>query len=186
MAPRSRRSAAAAVEVVEEAPEAAQEEGEAQEEAQGGPRPLKFKQPLVGRPGKQLSVGELLSRLEALLNELRTIDQEEAHRESLEPVAAELVSPSLLQHKDVGVRAWTCCCLVDMLRLFAPDAPYPAKNLKVRMQRAPMQANADAIRRKSSPSSSPSCCPSSPTLRTPTTASTCTSSARSPSGRASC
>jgi sister-chromatid-cohesion protein PDS5 len=135
MAPRSRRSAAAAVEVVaEEEPEVAQEEegGEEEEEAQGGVRPLKFKQPLVGRPGKQISVGDLLSRLEALLDELRTIDQEEAHRESLEPVAAELVSPSLLQHKDVGVRAWTCCCLVDMLKLFAPDAPYPAKTLKVR------------------------------------------------------
>jgi sister-chromatid-cohesion protein PDS5 len=45
-----------------------------------------------------------------------------------------LVNPSLLQHKDVGVRAWTCCCLVDMLKLFAPDAPYPAKNLKVQVQ----------------------------------------------------
>ncbi|KAF3033965.1 hypothetical protein E8E12_003154 [Didymella heteroderae] len=141
MAPRSRRSAAAAVEVVEEEqPEVVQEAEEGEEaeqhEAHGGVRPLKFKQPLAGRPGKQLSVGELLSRLETLLNELRTIDQEEAHRESLEPVAAELVSPGLLQHKDAGVRAWTCCCLVDMLRLFAPDAPYPTKNLK---------ANADAL-----------------------------------------
>lgn len=142
MAPRSRRSAAAAAQVVEEEPEVEQEveeveeveeAGEAQEEeeAQDGPRPLKFKQPLVGRPGKHISVGDLLARLEALLDELRTIDQDEAHRESLEPVAAQLVSPSLLQHKDVGVRAWTCCCLVDMLKLFAPDAPYPAKNLKV-------------------------------------------------------
>lgn len=131
MAPRSRRSAAAAVEVVEEVePEVEQEE----EEQQDGVKPLKFKQPLVGRPGKQISVGELMSRLETLLNELRTIDQEEAHRESLEPVATELAHTSLLQHKDAGVRAWTCCCLVDMLKLFAPDAPYPAQKLKVYAQ----------------------------------------------------
>ncbi|KAF1927292.1 uncharacterized protein M421DRAFT_421682 [Didymella exigua CBS 183.55] len=128
MARRSRRSAAAVVEAVEEEePEVEREEAE---EAHDGVRPLRFKQPLVGRPGKPISVGDVLARLEALLNELRTTDQEEAHRPSLEPVAAELVSPSLLQHKDVGVRAWTCCCLVDMLRLFAPDAPYPAKTLK--------------------------------------------------------
>jgi sister-chromatid-cohesion protein PDS5 len=147
MAPRSRRSAAAAVEVVEaEAPEVAQEEEEEEEEdAQGDVRPLKFKQPLVGRPGKQISVGDLLARLEALLNELRTIDQDEAHRESLAPVAAELVNPSLLQHKDVGVRAWTCCCLVDMLKLFAPDAPYPAKNLKVMAPMHVCVANADTL-----------------------------------------
>ncbi|KAH6625811.1 armadillo-type protein [Boeremia exigua] len=58
------------------------------------------------------------------------MDQDEAHHASLRPVATELVSPGLLQHKDAGVRAWACCCLVDMLRLFAPDAPFPAKTLK--------------------------------------------------------
>src|SRR5690242_12358917 len=132
MAPRSRRSAAAAAEVVEEEPAVEHEEApEEEQEAQEGLRPLKFRQPLVGRPGKQVSVGDLLARLETLLDELRTIDQEEAHHDSLRPVANELVNHSLLQHKDAGVRAWTCCCLVDMLKLFAPDAPYPAKNLKV-------------------------------------------------------
>ncbi|KAJ4331601.1 Sister chromatid cohesion protein pds5 [Ascochyta clinopodiicola] len=135
MAPRSRRSAAAAAEVVEEeeAPEVEveqREEDEEEEHAQDGSRPLKFKQTLVGRPGKHISVGDLLTRLESLLNELRTMDQDEAHRESLAPVAQELAHQSLLQHKDAGVRAWTCCCLVDMLKLFAPDAPYPASKLK--------------------------------------------------------
>lgn len=135
MAPRSRRSVAAAAEAVEEKQPAVVQEEEVEEATEPGGdglRPLQFKQPLVGRPGKPISVGDLLARLETLLNELRTIDQEEAHHESLRPVANELVTSSLLQHKDAGVRAWTCCCLVDMLKLFAPDAPYPAKNLKVR------------------------------------------------------
>lgn len=136
MAPRSRRSAAAAVEVVEEEPAAdvADEEPEAEaaaEEQQDGVRPLRFKQTLAGRPGKPIGVGDLLARMEALLDELRTIDQEDAHHESLRPVAEQLADRSLLQHKDAGVRAWTCCCLVDMLRLFAPEAPYPASKLKV-------------------------------------------------------
>ena len=128
MAPRSRRSAAAATEVVQEE----QEELEQEEQVQDGLKKLKFKQTLVGRPGKQIGVSDLLTRLKALLDELRTIDQEEAHRESLMPVAESLAHQSLLQHKDNGVRAWTVCCIVDMLKLFAPDAPYPASKLKVR------------------------------------------------------
>jgi len=76
-------------------------------------------------------VSDLLTRLKALLDELRTIDQEEAHRESLMPIAESLAHQSLLQHKDNGVRAWTVCCIVDMLKLFAPDAPYPASKLRV-------------------------------------------------------
>ncbi|KAH4180122.1 hypothetical protein HBI81_180510 [Parastagonospora nodorum] len=138
MAPRSRRSAAAATEVVEEEEQEVEVEVEAEagveeEEAQGesdGTKKLRFKQPLVGRPGRQISVGDLLTRLKTLLDELRTMDQEEAHRDSLMPVAQELAHQSLLQHKDNGVRAWAVCCVVDMLRLFAPDAPYPASKLK--------------------------------------------------------
>ena len=76
-------------------------------------------------------MSDLLTRLKALLDELRTIDQEEAHRDTLMPVAQDLAHQSLLQHKDAGVRAWTVCCIVDILKLFAPDAPYPASKLKV-------------------------------------------------------
>ncbi|KAF2795594.1 sister chromatid cohesion and DNA repair protein [Melanomma pulvis-pyrius CBS 109.77] len=114
---RGRRSAATEV-VVEE------------EEEQDVPSTLKFNQPLVGRPGKQVSVGDLLTRLKALCEELRGLEQDEADRESLEPVAKELAHQSLIQHKDAGVRAWTACCVVDMFRLCAPDAPYTAQQLK--------------------------------------------------------
>jgi sister-chromatid-cohesion protein PDS5 len=127
MAPRSRRSAA--TEVVEEREE--EEEPEQEQEEHDAPRRLRFKQPLVGKPGKQIGVGELLSRLKTLLEELRPLEQEEADRESLEPVAKQLAHPTLLTHKDVGVRAWTACCIVDMFRLCAPDAPYTAAQLKV-------------------------------------------------------
>jgi sister-chromatid-cohesion protein PDS5 len=131
MAPRSRRSAAAVAEAVVEEEEAEQEQEGAQGGQDAGVKKLAFKQPLVGRPGKQISVSDLLTRLKTLLDELRTIDQEEAHRDSLMPVAQELAHQSLLQHKDNGVRAWAVCCIVDMLKLFAPDAPYPASKLKV-------------------------------------------------------
>ncbi|KAF1830567.1 hypothetical protein BDW02DRAFT_533743 [Decorospora gaudefroyi] len=130
MAPRSRRSAAAAAEVVEAEADAQEQEQEQAQEQEQGLKRLTFKQPLVGRPGKPVGVSDLLTRLKALLDELRTMDQQEAHRESLMPVAESLAHHSLLQHKDNGVRAWAVCCIVDMLKLFAPDAPYPASKLK--------------------------------------------------------
>lgn len=117
MASRSRRSQAQAV--VEE------------EEEQEGVRRLKFNQALVGKPGKPVGLTDLLARLKALCDELRDIEQEEAHTESLTRSAKELASPSLIQHKDAGVRAWTACCIVEMFRLFAPNAPYTASQLKV-------------------------------------------------------
>ncbi|KAL1605135.1 Sister chromatid cohesion protein pds5 [Paraconiothyrium brasiliense] len=116
MASRSRRSAAQ--EVVEE------------EEEQEGVKKLKFNQTLVGKPGKQIGVTELLSRLKTLCDELRDIDQEEADTESLTRSAKELANPSLIHHKDAGVRAWAACCMVEMFRLFAPNAPYTASQLK--------------------------------------------------------
>jgi sister-chromatid-cohesion protein PDS5 len=131
MAPRSRRSAAAATEAVQEEEQQEEEQKQQEEGESHGFKKLKFNQPLVGRPGKPVGVSDLLTRLKALLDELRTIDQEEAHRDSLMPIAESLAHQSLLQHKDNGVRAWTVCCIVDMLKLFAPDAPYPASKLKV-------------------------------------------------------
>ncbi|KAL5414370.1 hypothetical protein PMIN03_003258 [Paraphaeosphaeria minitans] len=126
MASRSRRSAAQ--EVVEE--EEKEEEEEQEQEELEGVKKLKFNKTLVGKPGKQLGVTELLARLKALCDELRDIDQEEVDTESLTRSAKELASPSLIHHKDAGVRAWTACCIVEMFRLFAPNAPYTASQLK--------------------------------------------------------
>lgn len=116
MATRSRRSAAAAE--VEE------------EEDHDGVKRLRFKQPLSSRPGKQIGVSELLTRLKALCDELRDMGQDEPDTESLTPAAKELAHHSLIQHKDAGVRAWTACCIVEMFRLFAPNAPYSGSQLK--------------------------------------------------------
>lgn len=136
MAPRSRRSAAKAAEQEpepeqEQEPEHEQEEENEPENEESGSRILQFKQALIGRPGKPINVSDLLARFKTLLDELRTMDQDDVHRDSLLSTAQDLANSSLLHHKDAGVRAWTLCCIVDMLRLFAPDAPYPASKLKV-------------------------------------------------------
>ncbi|KAL9104978.1 MAG: hypothetical protein Q9163_000150 [Psora crenata] len=91
---------------------------------------LQFNENLSWRAGKPIPIADLLRRLQALSREMRALEQEESDRGSLTRVAKELASPNLLAHKDKGVRAWTACCLVDILRLCAPDAPYTGHQLK--------------------------------------------------------
>jgi sister chromatid cohesion protein PDS5 len=124
--PRKRKSAAA------QPPE--EEEEEVQPEGSGG---LKFNEPLTWRAGRPIAVADLLRRLQALSKELQELEQEEVEREALVQPAKELATHNLLEHKDRGVRAWTACCLVDIFRLCAPDAPYTATQLKVSRTFAP-------------------------------------------------
>lgn len=92
---------------------------------------LQFREDLSWRAGKSIAIAELLRRLQALHKEMRDMEQEENERDSFTKVAKDLASPNLLAHKDKGVKAWTACCLVDILRLCAPDAPFTAQQLKV-------------------------------------------------------
>lgn len=92
---------------------------------------LQFNEPLTWRVGKAIPIADLSRRLQVLFKELRDMEQGEIERDSFTKVAKELISPNLLAHKDKGVKAWTACCLVEILRLFAPDAPYTGQQLKV-------------------------------------------------------
>jgi sister-chromatid-cohesion protein PDS5 len=92
---------------------------------------LTFNEPLSWRAGKPIPTGTLLKRLDALSNELMEVDQEQIDKDSLTKVAKELAGQNLLDHKDKGVRAFVACCLVDVLKLCAPDAPFTGAQLKV-------------------------------------------------------
>lgn len=101
-------------------------------EEDSGLRSLSFNQPLSWRVGRSaIPIADLLERLQTLAQELRKLDQEEIDKESLRKVSQELASGNLLAHKDKGVRAWATCCIVDVLRLCAPDAPFTRNQLKV-------------------------------------------------------
>ncbi|KAG0647636.1 Precocious dissociation of sisters 5 [Hyphodiscus hymeniophilus] len=99
-----------------------------QEEPQLGG--LSFNQPLSWRAGRPIPLGDLLGRLDALSSELREMDQEDTDKDSLTAVAKELAGQHLLGHKDKGVRAFTACCLVDILKICAPNAPFTGSQLK--------------------------------------------------------
>lgn len=97
------------------------------------PLTLNMQEPLSWKAGRAIPVADLLKRLQALSKELAVMDQdEEEDKEELMRPAKELAHSNLMSHKDKGVRAWTASCLVDMLRVFAPMAPYTGQQLKVR------------------------------------------------------
>lgn len=52
-------------------------------------------------------------------------------KDSLNEVARDLVHPKIMRHSSESVRALAVCCLADILRLYAPDAPYDESELKV-------------------------------------------------------
>ncbi|OAA33123.1 Armadillo-type fold protein [Moelleriella libera RCEF 2490] len=92
---------------------------------------LQFSDELSWRPAKPIPSATLLDRLERLSKELAEFDQGGVHLDSLKDVAASLAHRNLLQHKDRGVKAYAACCLVDILRLFVPDAPFTDDQLKM-------------------------------------------------------
>jgi len=88
---------------------------------------LKFHEKLAG---KGLSTDALLTRLKTLHTQLAALDQENVDTNSLNTARSELINVSLLLHKDRGVKAYTACCLADILRLYAPEAPYTEHELR--------------------------------------------------------
>jgi sister chromatid cohesion protein PDS5 len=93
---------------------------------------LRFDEPLSWKAGKAIPIADLLSRLQKLAKELRDLEpQGEVDPKSVFKVAQELAGPNLLAHKDRGVRAWATCCVVDLLRICVPHAPFRNPQLKV-------------------------------------------------------
>lgn len=122
-------------EVAREAEEESENEMAEQEEGTDDPeveqRSLEFDEELSWRPAKPIPSATLLARLERLSRELADLEQGATDLDSLKDVASKLGHRNLLQHKDRGVKAYTACCLVDILRLFVPDAPLTDDQLKV-------------------------------------------------------
>ncbi|KAK3997274.1 armadillo-type protein [Cladorrhinum sp. PSN332] len=101
-----------------------------EQEEEGDLVTLQFNEPLTWRPGKPIPLDTLLKRLSTLAKELEEMDQEVTDPNSLTKVAKEVASHQLLTHKDKGVRAYAACCVVDILKLCAPDAPFTPTQMK--------------------------------------------------------
>jgi sister-chromatid-cohesion protein PDS5 len=49
----------------------------------------------------------------------------------LEDFVREIAQDGIIRHRDRDVKTFAACCLVDILRLSAPDAPYDPEKLNV-------------------------------------------------------
>ncbi|KAJ1965266.1 Sister chromatid cohesion protein pds5 [Dipsacomyces acuminosporus] len=97
-----------------------------------GPRGLSFQPKLFTGTArtKTVAIAELYKQLKKLSKELNALEQETVETQSLDTVTKELLAPALLRHKEAGVVAYVSCCIADILRLYAPEAPYSDKEIK--------------------------------------------------------
>eukprot|EP01041_Mallomonas_annulata_P003697 gene3697-7356_t len=80
--------------------------------------------------GKALKKNELIPKLKDLHEALQCVSQEPAERpENLDTISAQLVSARILGHIDKEVTLLATCCIVDILRIYAPEAPYNDEQL---------------------------------------------------------
>ncbi|CCF52151.1 hypothetical protein NDA11_006419 [Ustilago hordei] len=79
---------------------------------------------------KGSSTDALLKRVKQVRTELSEMEQDTVDVNSLKDICKELVTPALMLHKDKAVKANVACCLADMLRLFAPNAPFTPAELR--------------------------------------------------------
>ncbi len=83
--------------------------------------------------GDRLSIGgrktDLVRRLQQTHSCLKAISQDD-RPEGLAETVEDLVGLGLITHEDRDVRLLVACCLVDVLRVYAPEAPYSPVQLQ--------------------------------------------------------
>lgn len=75
---------------------------------------------------------ELIHELKALESRLSLVEQDDASAKAANAkIAADLLAPAIVKHKDRAVRIISACCVAHILRIFAPEAPYDLARLTV-------------------------------------------------------
>lgn len=90
---------------------------------------LKFNKPIIGTIKKPISNKELLKRLLILSDELSAVDQDNPQLDTFKKIQKDLVNKKLLLHSHLGIQAYVCCCISDILRITAPNAPFTTEEL---------------------------------------------------------
>lgn len=96
--------------------------------SQGSQR-LAFAEEIISTALQPIPTKELLTRLNDLHKELSILEQDRVDLISLESVKDDLINKKLLKNTNKGIQIYVSCCLADILRLYAPDAPYDEASL---------------------------------------------------------
>jgi len=70
--------------------------------------------------------------LAAYLEDIQQDKFTDEHREELKPLLPCLVRNTIINNTTSSVKLLAACCLADVLRLYAPNAPYSTDELTVR------------------------------------------------------
>ena len=73
---------------------------------------------------EEMHVDELIRRLKVLASTFQSMGQEENAYEEFIPVCLHLAEEGFLNHPSKDVRLLVACCVADILRIYAPEAPY--------------------------------------------------------------
>ncbi|KAH0539698.1 sister chromatid cohesion protein PDS5 homolog B isoform X1 [Cotesia glomerata] len=73
---------------------------------------------------EDLGADELIRRLKTLAHTLQAMGQDEGAYQQYIPLALHLADEYFLQHPSKDVQLLIACCIADVLRVYAPEAPY--------------------------------------------------------------
>ncbi|XP_014241753.1 sister chromatid cohesion protein PDS5 homolog B-B isoform X2 [Cimex lectularius] len=73
---------------------------------------------------EDLGADELIRRLKTLAHTLQAMGQDEGMYQQYIPLALHLVDDYFLSHESRDVQLLIACCIADVLRVYAPQAPY--------------------------------------------------------------
>jgi sister-chromatid-cohesion protein PDS5 len=83
---------------------------------------------------EEMHADELIRRLKVLASAFQSMGQEENAYDEYVPVCLHLAEDGFLNHQSKDVRLLIACCIADILRIYAPEAPYKdSEQVKVRM-----------------------------------------------------
>nr|CAI5853212.1 unnamed protein product [Callosobruchus analis] len=71
-----------------------------------------------------LNTDELIRRLKTLAHTLQAMGQDDGAYKQYIPLSLHLVEDQFLNHPSRDVQLLIACCIADVLRVYAPDAPY--------------------------------------------------------------
>ncbi|CAL8109843.1 unnamed protein product [Orchesella dallaii] len=73
---------------------------------------------------EEMHVDELIRRLKVLASTFQSMGQEENAYDEYVPLCLHLADEGFLNHSSRDVRLLIACCIADILRIYAPEAPY--------------------------------------------------------------
>lgn len=71
-----------------------------------------------------LGPDELVRRLKVLSHTFQNLDQDEEVNQQYIPLALHFADEQFLTHSSKDVQLLIACCIADVLRVYAPEAPY--------------------------------------------------------------